>query len=209
MFTGIVQGCGEIILIKPMEAGKQFSIAMTPFLVDGLQVGASVSVDGVCLTVVSMSDNVVVFDLLPETLDRTTLKCAVQGRIVNIERAAKFGDEIGGHFLSGHVFDTAEIISIETTGGNAIVAFQGNASWSKYLFQKGYIAIDGISLTLVEVRPDAVFTVHLIPETLRLTTLGRKHVGDRVNIEIDAQIQAIVDTIERIDGRSSIYDRSM
>lgn len=207
MFTGIVQGLAKVESVESSPGRKQIKVLMGPALIQGLQTGASVSIDGVCLTAVSIDGDIAAFDVIQETLERTTLKDIHAGGAVNIERAAKFGDEIGGHLLSGHVFDSATIESIERPPNNVIMTFRGKPEWMKYLFRKGYIAIDGVSLTLVDVSPNHTFTVHLIPETLRLTTLGRKKVGDKVNIEIDAQTQAIVDTIERIDGRSALYDR--
>lgn len=207
MFTGIVQGMAHVEKVESSPGIKRVSILLPPPLNKDLAIGASISIDGVCLTVVNIDGDIVSFDVIQETLDKTTLHDIKAGRMVNIERAAKFGDEIGGHLLSGHVYDKAEIIHLHRPAHNVIMTFQGKAEWIKYLFPKGYIAIDGVSLTLVDVNPDHTFSVHLIPETLRVTTLGRKETGEHVNIEIDAQIQAIVNTIERIDGRSELYNR--
>ena len=120
------------------------------------------------------------------------------GQLVNVERSAKFGDEIGGHVLSEHIIGTAEIVKVHLLENNRVMTFETNPDWMKYFFPKGYIAVDGVSLTLVDVDHSGTFTVHLIPETLRLTTLGFKKEGDLVNIELDSQTQTIVDTIERI-----------
>lgn len=207
MFTGIIQKIAPIESVEKSSGLTRVKVAMSTDFVQGLGVGASVSVDGVCLTVVSIDDGLVAFDVIAETLQKTTLKNVYPGKLVNLERAAKFGDEIGGHILSGHIYDTASILSIERHSDYSKVSFQGSGRWTKYLFCKGYIAIDGISLTLVDVGCDHTFTVCLIPETLRQTTLGQKHAGDLVNIEIDAQMQALVDTVERINGRSILYDR--
>ena len=208
MFTGIVQGLAKIEAVESTPGRKHISVLLGPDLITGLKIGASVAIDGVCLTVVSIDGDLAAFDVIQETLDRTTLNDIHAGRQVNIERAAKFGDEIGGHLLSGHIYDYTPIENVERSHNNVVMTFSGKAPWMKYLFPKGYVAIDGVSLTLVDVNPDKkTFSVHLIPETLRVTTLGRKHAGDKVNIEIDAQTQAIVDTVERIDGRSALYDR--
>ena len=207
MFTGIVQGLAKVECVESSPGFKRISVLLGPDLITGLKVGASVSIDGVCLTAVNIDGDLATFDVIQETLQKTTLNTIHTDRMVNVERAAKFGDEIGGHLISGHVFDTAQIIHLHRPAHHVIMTFQGKAAWMKYLFPKGYIAIDGVSLTLVEVNPDLTFSVHLIPETLRVTTLGRKETGQHVNIEVDAQTQAIVDTVERIDGRSTLYNR--
>lgn len=207
MFTGIVQGIAQVKEVHSYAGGKKVNIFFGSEGVDGLKIGASVAIDGVCLTAVDVQKEAAAFEIIQETLSCTTLQDLVPGRCVNWERSAKFGDEIGGHLLSGHVFAVASIEKIETPPNNTIMTFNGEPRWMKYIFPKGYVAIDGASLTVVDVYPGSTFTVHLIPETLRATTLGKKSVGDLVNIEIDAQIQAIVNTIERIDGRSDLYNR--
>lgn len=131
----------------------------------------------------------VFFHLLKETLCKTTLGSFEQ---VNIERSLKLGDEIGGHLLSGHVFGTA----ILTAREGEVFCFGCDSEFCKYLFPKGYLAIDGASLTVVKAGP-AHFEVHLIPETLSRTTLGTKKIGDRVNVEFDSQTVTIVDTLQR------------
>lgn len=207
MFTGIVLGLATVKQVEEAKGLKRIAVALGLEWAEGLKIGASVSIDGVCLTVVAIDGGVVAFDVIQETLNKTTLKNVRPGSIVNVERAAKFGDEIGGHLLSGHVYGVAPIVGIEKSANNVAISFRGDPAWTKYLFGKGYIAIDGVSLTLVDVNSDHTFSVHLIPETLRKTTLGRKGVGEHVNVEVDAQTQAIVDTVERIDGRSALYDR--
>jgi riboflavin synthase len=209
MFTGIVLGLAFVKHVESQPGLKKITLALPALWTKHLQIGASLAVDGVCLTVVSFDAAHVTFDVIQETLEKTTLKTIKAGQQVNVERAAKFGDEIGGHVLSGHIYGEGSILEIKKSPNNTAIFFQGNAAWTKYLFPKGYVAIDGISLTLVDVLLPHVFSVHLIPETLDRTTLGFKKVGDLVNIEIDAQIQAIVDTIERINGRSALYDRPM
>ena len=176
----------------------QYAVEFTPDLLQGLRVGASVSIDGVCQTVVKVEGVHVWFDAIQETLNRTTLKSLETGRWVNVERAARWGDEIGGHLLSGHVHATAQIVRKDLTAHHCVMALQCDSKWMKYFFSKGFIALDGASLTLVDVSPLGEFTVHLIPETLNRTTLGKKNVGDWVNVEVDAQTQAIVETVERM-----------
>lgn len=197
MFTGIVQAIAKVNEVKSTPFLTQFSLSLPENQANNLKIGASVAVNGVCLTVVSFNNNVIHFDVITETLERTTLKNLAPLQIVNVERSAKFGDEIGGHILSGHIFTTAEITQITPLGEDQkIVAFKASQNISKYLFPKGYIALNGVSLTLVETNADGRFTVHLIPETLRATTFGQSKVGDLANVEIDSQTQAIVHTVE-------------
>jgi len=190
MFTGIVQGTG---CIQSVSGDSVVTIDVHIPSTEGLEIGASVSIDGVCLTATSVSDTVT-FDVIPETLDRTTLGSLSSGSNVNVERALKFGDELGGHLLSGHIMGTAEIVAVE----NQDYTIQCPAEMAEYIQEKGYIAVDGISLTVGKTSGEGGFDVHIIPETLRLTTLGSKGVGDRVNIEIDAMTQAVVETTKRL-----------
>lgn len=162
--------------------------------------GASVAVDGVCLTVVAIEQRCVAFDVIEETLRRTTLGSLRPGDEVNIERSLKFGDEVGGHLLSGHVMGTARIEEVRQGNCQQEVWFGCPPEWMEAILPKGYIAIDGASLTVVDVEVGR-FSVHLIPETLRVTTLGNKGVGDLVNIEFDLQTQAIVATVKRLQSR--------
>lgn len=151
------------------------------------------SVDGVCLTVVSLEDGRATFDVIPETLMKTTLQYLQEGQLVGCERSLKFGDEVGGHLVSGHVWGVVTIYQIE----NNEFTFSCPQDWIQYIFPKGYVALDGASLTVVDVSLDGYFSVHLIPETLRMTSLGKKQEGDPVNLEIDSQSQVIVDTLAR------------
>lgn len=190
MFTGIVKGTFPIVNVVK-EKGFSYAVSLPAEMRDQLEVGASVAVDGVCQTVVKISGDHVYFDVIDETLRVTTFKDMENGRRVNIERSLKFGDEIGGHLLSGHVMGTGTIIDKEIHSGEVIVRIDVPDMIKKYLFSKGFIAIDGISLTVVGKNP---LSVHLIPETIRMTTLGFKNPGDRVNLEVDHQTQIIVDT---------------
>ena len=192
MFTGIIQGTG---CIQSVRGDSIVTIDVQIPSTDGLEIGASVSIDGVCLTATSVSDTVT-FDVIPETLDRTTLGSLSSGSNVNVERALKFGDELGGHLLSGHIMGTAEIVAVE----NQDYTIQCPPEMAEYIQEKGYIAVDGISLTIGKTSGKGGFDVHIIPETLRLTTLGSKVVGDQVNIEIDAMTQAVVETTKRLMG---------
>lgn len=195
MFTGIVQGVGEVITKTAHNTVTSMTIKLPN--VESLAIGASVSINGVCLTVVSLDSSIVQFDIIDETLKRTNLGDISVGDYVNIERSLKFGDEVGGHVLSGHIFDTGIINSKAKKGDQMSLSILAPPSIQKYLTEKGYIAIDGISLTVGEIK-DGCFDLHIIPETMRLTILDSKEVGDIVNIEIDSNTQLIVETIERL-----------
>ena len=203
MFTGIVAGLFKVKAVQRRSNFLHYSVLIPQELSVGLRIGASISIDGVCQTVVRLNQNSegeieVFFDAIQETLEKTTLGSLKPGQTVNLERAAKIGDEIGGHLLSGHIVGRMRIHSIQALENSKTIRFQCDPKWMKYLFPKGFVAIDGASLTLVDVDPKAELSVHLIPETLRMTTLGYKQVGDWVNLELDAQTQAIVDTVERV-----------
>lgn len=197
MFTGIVKGRAKVASVERKSGLVTFQLDFPVGYGTGLELGASVSISGVCLTAVHVGGDQVSFDIIEETLLRTTLGSIREGSEVNIERSYRVGDEIGGHVLSGHVLGTAEIVSVEKPENNHILTFRVSNEWMKYLLPKGFVALDGCSLTIVETdRESATFSVCLIPETLRLTTFEAKCPGDRVNLEIDSKTQAIVDTVE-------------
>ena len=197
MFTGIVQGTAQIKAITEAANFRTHVVEMPQEMLKGLQIGASVAHNGVCLTVTTIKDNLVSFDLMQETLKITNLGELKAGDFVNIERAMQMGTEIGGHILSGHVYCTADIVKRLPSENNLQIWFQlPNQDMMKYVLTKGFIAVDGISLTIGEVREQR-FCVNLIPETIHRTLIGKKEVGEKVNIEIDPQTQAIVDTEER------------
>lgn len=197
MFTGIVQGTAEVIAIQEKENFRVHVLQLPQALLPGLELGASVANNGCCLTVTKIDGDKVSFDLMQETLKLTNLGLLKVGDKVNVERAAKFGDEIGGHAMSGHIMNTAEVTRVIESPNNRQVWFRIAPELTKYVFTKGYIGIDGISLTIGEVQDDQ-FCVNLIPETLERTILSERVAGDLINIEIDPQTQAIVDTVERV-----------
>jgi len=198
MFTGIVQGMATIVAIEEKSNFRTHYLTLPAAMMAGLELGASVAHNGCCLTVSAVNDGVVAFDLMKETLRITNLGELHVGDEVNVERAATFNAEIGGHLMSGHIMCSAEIVKIVTSENNRQIWFRlPDKNLMKYVLYKGYIGIDGISLTIGEVTQDK-FCVHLIPETLTRTTLGKKRLGQRVNIEIDPQTQAVVDTVERV-----------
>ena len=196
MFTGIVQGTGTIISIDQKVTSSTFSIDLGE-LSSNLNPGSSVSVDGICMTVTSQKDSVVNFDAIQETLSRTTLGQAVEGDMVNLERALKMGDELGGHLLSGHIMSTSSIISKKNNGEGIDIKISLNEKLKSFVMEKGYIAIDGMSVTVGTVANNS-FNIHVIPETLERTTINSKIEGSMVNIEIDSITQAVVSTVSAI-----------
>ena len=193
-----MQGTAKIVSIEENDLFRTHVAELPEELLPGLALGASVAHNGCCLTVTAIEGNRVSFDLIKETLRVTNLGDLQEGDIVNIERAAKFSDEIGGHLMSGHIMTTAEICKIIQSENNREVWFKiQDPAQMKYILHKGFVGIDGISLTVGEVTKSK-FCVYLIPETLERTTLGAKKLGHRVNIEIDPHTQAIVDTVERV-----------
>lgn len=203
MFTGIVQGCAELVRIEELADLRRHWVRMPRALLEGLRPGASVAHNGCCLTVVAIKDDIVQFDLVPETLKLTNLASLQVGAQVNIERAARLGDEIGGHLMSGHILCQATLTKRIVLTHGLTLWFRLSPSIMRYVLTKGFIAVDGVSLTVGQVR-DQSFCVHLIPETVARTTLGARRVKDRVNIEVDVHTQAIVDTVERV-----LHEKSM
>ncbi|MDN2658707.1 riboflavin synthase subunit alpha [Neptunomonas phycophila] len=196
MFTGIVQGQAEVIALERRDQFMKLRVALPAGHTNNLQTGASIAINGTCLTVTSFDESSVQFDLIQETLNVTNLGELRVTSVVNFERAAKFGDEIGGHLLSGHISATAQICEIKQTDDNCIIWFEIDEALTPYILTKGFVALNGCSLTIGAVEGNR-FNVYLIPETLSITTFGQANVGDRINIEVDPQTQAIVDTVNR------------
>lgn len=195
MYTGIVAGTAPILSVEDEDGVRCFTVDLTGF--DGnLEIGASVALDGVCMTVVAIDSGKVGFEAIDETLNRTTLAERVMGDFLNVERSLRMGDELGGHLLSGHVMCTAEILDRAEVGEGMDLRVSMPDEARSYVLEKGYVAVDGMSLTVGRVE-EFGFDLHIIPETIRVTTIGQKSVGDKVNIEVDSQTQAIVDTLSR------------
>jgi riboflavin synthase len=199
MFTGIVQGVAQVAQITDRSGLRMLRLGFPEGLDAGLQIGASVSVDGTCLTVTALHERAADFDVMQQTLLQTTLGGLQQASAVNVERSAKEGAEVGGHVLSGHIDFKATIAHVRTPENNRVLRIAVPAPWMRYVFAKGYIAVNGASLTVAEARREADdagwFEVWLIPETLRMTTFASKREGDALNIEIERQTQVIVDTV--------------
>ena len=189
---------GRVVSVEqPAADFRTHTVELPEDMAGGLQTGASVAHNGCCLTVTETDGRTARFDLMAETLDKTNLGCLKAGDLVNLERAARFGDEIGGHLMSGHITATTEILRIERTEHNTTMHFALPAALKPYILPKGFVGLDGCSLTIGSVGEDS-FCVHLIPETLRRTLFGTRQAGDTVNVEIDPQTQAVVDTVGRI-----------
>ncbi|MGO2148195.1 riboflavin synthase subunit alpha, partial [Halomonas sp.] len=185
MFTGIVQGTASIVEVHELDAFRTHVVALPPEMREGLEIGASVAHNGVCLTVTAIEGDNVSFDLMRETLRLTNLGALEPGGRVNIERAARFGDEIGGHSMSGHIICMANVVAIEEAPNNRRLWFSLPDTIGRFVFEKGYIGVDGISLTVGDVRRAAddsgiEFSVNLIPETLSRTMLKERLPGDKV-----------------------------
>ena len=196
VFTGIVQDLCEVLAVDRVAGVGTLTVDLGS-LANGLKLGASVATNGTCLTVTAIDGSYVCFEVIGETFRSTNLGSVAVGDRVNIERSLRFGDEIGGHVLSGHVADTVTVQAIESEGDNCTMWFDVEPSHMRYLFWKGFVALDGTSLTISFLdRETNRLAVSLIPETLARTTLGRVEVGQKVNLEIDAQTQAIVGTVQ-------------
>jgi riboflavin synthase len=183
MFTGIVTDVGRVRDVRDTARDRRFEI-QTAYDVAAIEIGASISHSGCCLTVVEKGWDWFAVEASGETLSATTLGDWTVGRPVNLERAARVGDELGGHIVSGHVDGVGEVLSVVPEGGSHRIQFHAPRPLHRFIASKGSIAIDGVSLTVNEVEDD-VFGVNIIPHTWTETTLGRLASGARVNIEID------------------------
>lgn len=198
MFSGIIHGAYSIQHIKHTPGLMTFSVDVPPQMTRSLEIGASVAIDGVCLTVTQFTDTSMTFDVMQQTLNVTTLGSITDGQRVNVERSLTYGAEIGGHIVSGHVDIQARIINIQTPKNNYILTIQIPGEWVNYVFPKGFIALNGVSLTIAEANKiTGELTFYLIPETLRKTAFPDKKIGDSINIEIDRTTQVIVDTVQK------------
>ena len=188
MFTGIVQELGSVNALLKNELGFPLKVDVNEGFSDGLLIGASIAVNCCCLTVTEFDENSISFDVIKETIRVTNLEYLELADKVNLERSLKYGDEVGGHILSGHVSCCAEAILKEQEGETELV-MKCPSEWRKYILLKGYVAVNGASLTVAQVSEDG-FSVFLIPETLASTNLSLIEDKDQVNIEIDQTIMA-------------------
>jgi riboflavin synthase len=197
MFSGIVQTVGKIESIKDKNNIKTIRIETHGDYLKDIAIGQSVSVDGVCLSLVKKNNEYCEFEAVEETINRTTLGSYMQGTKVNLEKSLKFGDTVGGHFVSGHIHTRGRIVEVELVGESKNILVEIEEKWIKYLTEKGYISVNGASITIGKVSKNT-FYVHLIPETLKTTNLDELIYDNYVNLEFDQATIAIVDTTERL-----------
>ncbi len=197
MFSGIVQTVGKIESIKDKNHIKTIRIETHGDYLEDIAIGQSVSVDGVCLSLVKKNNEYSEFEAVEETINRTTLGRYKQGTKVNLEKSLKFGDTVGGHFVSGHIHTRGRIVEVELVGESKNILVEIEEKWIKYLTEKGYISVNGASITIGKVSKNT-FYVHLIPETLKTTNLDELIYDNYVNLEFDQATIAIVDTTERL-----------
>ena len=194
MFTGIVQEIGIISNKEETESGIRLEIKVSKNFLNNLEKGASIAVNGVCLTVIEFKNDIVSFDVIPETLRVTNIEFLSIDSKVNLERSLKFGDEVGGHILSGHISCRAPSTLI-SSDDEIELRIHCPKEWIHYVFHKGYVAINGASLTVAN-KTENSFSVYLIPETLDATNLSDIKEGDPLNIEVDQTTYAAVKAAE-------------
>lgn len=196
MFTGIVEQVGVLEDVRDAPGGKRLRIAAGPWAAHSA-VGSSVSVSGVCLTVARADDRFLDFDVVPETLAKTTLGRKRPGDRVNLERSLRVGDRMDGHFVLGHVDGIAEVENVRTSSGEYVVELRPDAERMAYVIPKGSIAVEGISLTVAE-RHEETFTVALIPTTLQRTNFATLQRGDAVNLETDILVRTVIHRLQTL-----------
>ncbi len=202
MFSGIVQEIGKVKEFVKEKDIYNLSIDCSSDLLSNLKKGASISVNGVCLTVKDSNPEMLRFDLVEETIKRTNFQIIKAGDNVNLERSLKIGDEIGGHLVSGHIHGTSKVISMDIRDESWDVEFSVEPFMHDYILHKGYVAINGCSLTVGEVSSES-FMIHLIPETLSITNLFQLQQNSIVNVELDQNTVVIADTVKKyLDGKS-------
>ncbi len=204
MFTGIVEELGEVVAVTELPDDAQRLQIAAPTVTTDARPGDSISVNGVCLTVAEMGTGTFTADVMSETLQRSSLRAAAPGARVNLERPVTLATRLGGHLVQGHVDGTGRLLAREPSAHWEVVRISLPESLARYVVEKGSIAVDGVSLTVVQTGVDAGthwFTVSLIPTTLEATTLGTRAVGDIVNLEVDV-IAKYVERLAEFGARS-------
>lgn len=214
MFTGITQGVFPVVALAKEGEILAYRVFCSPDFVKAIQVGASVAVDGVCQSVVAIEGTTLSFQAIPETLQKTTLHRLSVGQDVSLERSMRWGDELGGHEVSGHVFERGRVMEKKSYPHHTTLVIQCSLRCIAFIYEKGFVALDGSSLTVGDVDVDKhCFAIHLIPETLRVTHLGKKAVGDEVNIEPEIKTKVLVESVQRalapIDARLSYLEAKL
>ena len=200
MFTGLIEGTGKVVKIESRGKDMRLSIEAS-FELEGLHKGESVAVDGVCLTVVFWEGRTFTVDVSQETLTRSTTGQRRLGDEVNLERALKLGDRLGGHLVNGHVDGRSRVTSLKKRGDSLIFEFEVDQGLARYLVEKGSVAVNGVSLT-VNRCTEKTFQVNIVPHTAQVTTIGNLKVGDEVNIEVDI-IAKYVERLVRSEQRNN------
>lgn len=184
MFTGIITDVGRVKSVEHIKGGDTRFDFETAFDMDTVDIGASIACSGACMTVIEKGNGWFAITASAESLSKTTMGVWVEGHRVNLERALKLGDELGGHIVSGHVDGVARVVDMTEDDGSVRVTFESPEEFARFIAPKGSVVIDGVSLTVNEVNA-ARFSVNIIPHTQQVTTLGALGVGDAVNLEID------------------------
>jgi len=206
MFTGIVEELAQIRSIKPRKKGIRYSIS-ADVVMDDIKIGDSISVNGVCLTIVETKKKYFCMDLVEETLNKSNLGELMEGDVVNLERAMKATDRFGGHIVQGHVETVGVILEKQKQGEEAILSVGLNPEWLRYCIPKGSITLDGVSLTIAKINGN-IIEVALIPHTLDNTTLGVKDKSDTLNIETDI-IGKYIDRLLSFDAEATEVDTNI
>jgi len=198
MFTGLIEEVGTIESVS--RHGRMFDITIgASYILDGIKIGDSIAVSGPCLTVIALDDSSFTVQAVEETLRRTTLEKMKKGTPVNLERSLRLGDRLGGHLVQGHVDGTGKIVARKGTPGNVVLGIAPETDPSRYIVEKGSIAVDGISLTVAYAKKSE-FGVSVIPHTLEMTTLKQARVGDTVNLETDVIAKYVEKLLGKADG---------
>lgn len=204
MFTGLVEELGRVVSFKRAGSLHRLGICAR-VVISQLEIGDSVAVNGVCLTVVELGAEGFGVEVMPETISRTNLGQLQPGDRVNLERALAVGSRLGGHLVSGHIDGTGTVATIRKSGDTWLLAIETSGEIARYLVPKGSIAVDGVSLTVIDVVSSG-FTVGVIPHTLKSTTLGLRRPGDEVNLEVDVIAKYVEQFLNRRQSRDSQPD---
>jgi riboflavin synthase len=208
MFTGLVEETAEVLSVAPTpEGGVRLQLG-NAHLSSELKLGDSLAVNGCCLTVAHLAPPVISFDLLGETLARTNLGDLRPGDKTNLERSVRADSRMGGHFVQGHIDCTSPILGLETQGADLRLQIALPPNAARYLILKGSVAVDGISLTVAEVRPDS-FVAWIIPHTRKVTNLGSRKVGDRVNLEFDMLAKYVEKMLEPLPESARLQAKAL
>jgi riboflavin synthase len=206
MFSGLIAYRGTVLQLGPASGGLTLTVRCEGVERERPQVKDSIAVDGVCLTATAIDGDTISFDVVPETLARSTLRDRTPGDRVNVEYAVRVGDRLGGHFVYGHVDAAARVLERSAEGQGERMRIETPPSLAAMIAQKGFVAVDGVSLTVASVNGDS-FDVALIPETLTRTTLGSRAAGDRVNLEVDPLARYAYEAASpRAESRGVIHD---